>query len=120
MIINLTQHKATPEQVAAGVIELAPVQREELTRLLTFEELPSFEELYERAEKIAKLPGVRSCAQAMIGGAPFFMEPLTQVLRVFGIRTVFAFSRRVSVESTAADGSVTKTAIFRHEGFVEL
>jgi hypothetical protein len=55
----------------------------------------------------------------MIGGAPFFMEPLSRALRDAGYKPIFAFSRRESVERTMPDGTVQKVAIFRHLGFVE-
>ena len=46
------------------------------------------------------------------------MEPLVMALREHEIPTLFAFSRRESVEETQADGSVRKTVLFRHVGFV--
>jgi len=39
-IINLTQHKATPEQVKAGVFDLH-IDRHRFTRLLTFDKIPT-------------------------------------------------------------------------------
>ena len=55
---------------------------------------------------------------AMIGGAPFLMGPLERALISRGIFPAYAFSRREVVEKATADGEVTKTAVFRHEGFV--
>ena len=43
-IINLTRHRATPEQVAAGVIDLK-VDFEKLVDLLTFISIPSRREM---------------------------------------------------------------------------
>ena len=40
MIFNLTQHPATPEQLAAEVFDPTPEQRAEIVQLLTFDELP--------------------------------------------------------------------------------
>ncbi len=40
MIINLTQHAATAEQVAVGVVDLPAEQREALIDALTFESIP--------------------------------------------------------------------------------
>jgi len=54
-ILNLTQHLATPEQVAAGVVDLLPQQRELLRELLTFDDLPTPGEVEARAEKLASL-----------------------------------------------------------------
>lgn len=36
MILNLTQHIATPEQISQGVVDLPPDEREGLVALLTF------------------------------------------------------------------------------------
>ena len=47
------------------------------------------------------------------------MPPLEKALRGLGIRPLYAFSVRESVEETLPDGSVRKVAVFRHKGFVE-
>ena len=54
----------------------------------------------------------------MIGGAPFLMSPLESALLNNGIEPVYAFSTRESVEKKLPDGSVQKTNIFKHKGFV--
>ena len=56
---------------------------------------------------------------AMIGGAPFFMSALEAALKERGVRAVHAFSRRESGEERLPDGSVRKTQVFRHAGWVE-
>ena len=121
-IINLTQHPATAEQAEAGVIDLPPQERQELQRLLTFEELPSALQVRQRAWGIEALAAraAESCGAtaAMIGGAPFLMAPLEAALRRTGIAPVYAFSRRESVEEVQPDGSVRKINTFRHAGFV--
>jgi len=143
-ILNLTQHTATTEQIAAGVTsgELSPEQIMEIRSLLTFETLPSSSEVARRAQQIAK---IASCAiwreksalpyaqewageplhteancfeYAMIGGAPYLMAPLESALRAHGITPMYAFSVRESVDQTQPDGSVRKVAVFRHAGFV--
>jgi hypothetical protein len=143
-ILNLTQHTATPEQIAAGVTfgELSPEQIMEIRSLLSFETLPSSSEVAQRAQQIAK---IASCAiwreksalpyaqewageplhteancfeYAMIGGAPYLMAPLESALRAHGITPVYAFSVRESVDQVQPDGSVRKVAVFRHAGFV--
>lgn len=58
-------------------------------------------------------------AAAMIGGAPFLMPALEKALRTKGILPVYAFSQRESVEEIMEDGTVRKTAVFKHRGFVE-
>ena len=116
-IINLTQHAASAEQVSAGVVE--PADKQRVQELLTFEELPSRQLLEERAMALAALAASANADAAMIGGAPFFMPPLAAALKAQGVRPLYAFSRRESAETTDPDGSVRKTAVFRHIGFVE-
>jgi hypothetical protein len=128
MIINVTQHDATPDQIAAGVVELLPQYKEAVRGALTFSELPNHQNklLHSRAAQIAQLvlnqflmhhvpKGERL---AMIGGAPFFMSHLEMALFEASICPVYAFSQRVSEETNQADGSVKKTQVFKHEGFV--
>jgi hypothetical protein len=55
IILNLTQHNATAEQIAAGVIDLAEPYKTELKKLLTFDELPSQDEIETRAGAIYDL-----------------------------------------------------------------
>lgn len=129
-ILNLTQHAATPEQTAAGVIDLPEEAREALVALLTFANLPTSDEVAARAADIAELAASLASAEdrddgsvgfgshAMIGGAPYLMAPLEHALREQGIEPVYAFSRRESIEERQPDGSVRKTAVFRHVGFV--
>jgi hypothetical protein len=157
-ILNLTQHAASAEQKEAGVIDLPHEHKEELVKLLTFEELPSANELAERQVAIARLASdflweqglteeisgreerfpvviggapvlwkkglteeTRSREEpfpVMIGGAPFLMAGLEKALRCTGLRAIYAFSRRESVEAVQEDGSVRKVAVFRHLGFV--
>ena len=140
-VINLTQHEATPEQQDADVVDLPAESRQELIGLLTFDSLPNAGEVAERAEAIAamaqKFVGGGQCAasqaadlgaceecphgcvrRVMIGGASFLMGSLERALLPQGIEPLYAFSARESVEETLADGSVRKTAVFRHRGFV--
>lgn len=124
-ILNLTQHNATTEQIAAGVVEPHHKGHKEAIRgLLTFDSPPSREAMRGRAERLAKIAvkytrGKSPVRRAMIGGAPFFMAHLEQALRDYGIQPVYAFSVREVVEETQQDGSVRKVAVFRHAGWVE-
>ena len=135
-ILNLTQHDPTPEQIEAGVTrgEQSDAQVAEFRALLTFHTLPTPAEVRERARQIARYASkvftivdyggdsgyvVNEPLQfAMIGGAPFLMVPLEEELRRVGITPLYAFSTRESVEQVQPDGSVRKTAVFRHQGFV--
>lgn len=131
VILNLTQHAATPEQLKAGVVDLSERKLSELKVLLTFDNIPSAAELKDRAEKIERLAVSFLCEitpenellddvdlAAMIGGAPFFMATLESHLKERAIRPLYAFSRRDSVEVATPEG-VVKQAVFRHLGFYE-
>ena len=126
MILNLTQHPATPEQIAQGVRDLPAHQRAELSRLLTVDDLPTAAEIADRCDAIAALiyatDADNASASVMIGGAPWMMGPLVRALQAAGVvQCLAAFSKRESVESTdPATGAVKKTAIFRHVGFVPM
>ena len=128
-IINLTQHIASAEQVAGGVVELPAEQREALINALTFESIPDAEEIRDRAHDIAELACFNGLggddgddpfpSHAMIGGAFWLMAPLAEELKARNIQPVFAFSLRESSEIAMPDGSVRKTMTFRHVGFVD-
>lgn len=131
VILNLTQHAATPEQLKAGVVDLSERKLSELKVLLTFDSVPTAFELKARAEKIERLAVSFLCEitpenellddvdlAAMIGGAPFFMATLESHLKERAIRPLYAFSRRDSAEVATPEG-VVKQAVFRHLGFYE-
>lgn len=124
IVLNLTQHAATQVQLDDDVVDLPDDLRARLIALLTFKTLPSATEIGDRAQYIANL-----CVEheellngqvvaAMIGGALWLMEPLGEALLALGIEPVFSFSERASTETTLPDGSVRKTAVFEHRGFV--
>lgn len=128
MIINLTQHPASADQIAVGVVDLPENERATLVDALTFSELPDAQEIRDRAEFIAELACYNGLGddegdspmpqQAMIGGALWLMAPLAAALRMRSIEPVFAFSVRETEEQAQPDGSVRKVAVFRHAGFV--
>jgi hypothetical protein len=125
MIINLTQHPGTPEQ---GVVDLTGQKLAALKVALTFDTLPTPDEIIVRAEFIAELACYNGLGgddgedptptAAMIGGAPYLMAALERALLVRSIFPLYAFSVRDSAEQVQADGTVRKVAIFRHYGFV--
>ncbi len=117
MILNLTQHDATADQIAAGVVE--PADKQAVRSLITFDTLPSREEIKVAAEAVAKIADEAGAEMAMIGGAPFFMAELERQLFRRDIYPVYAFSRRESVDAPDGNGGVRKTQVFRHEGFVK-
>lgn len=118
LVLNLTQHQATPEQVAAGVLE--PENKAAIQAAITFDTLPTCQEIENRATLVAAIAKGSSCSKAMIGGAPFFMSALERQLLKVGVTPLYAFSERVSIEESLPDGTVKKTNIFKHVGFVEV
>ena len=118
-IANLTQHISTPEQKKAGVIDLND-RMNEIKILLTFDEIPSKNELVDRAIRLTKLCVEEGFEYAMIGGAPYFMPVLHSVLTEHGVKPLYAFSKRIVTEETQNDGSVKKVSKFIFEGFVEI
>lgn len=122
MIINLTQHAATVDQIEAGVVDLPAASRASASDLLTFGDCPDADEIRARAVALATIALAGDLltrhGRAMIGGAPWLMGPLAAALRERGIDPVFAFSRRESIDQVQPDGSVRKIAVFRHDGWV--
>lgn len=118
MIINLTQHAATVDQVASGVADLDSLNKALLSEALTFASVPTLATMQARAKVIASLAVMVGAKKAMIGGAPFFMSVLENTLKAYGVQACYAFSERVSVEKTDEAGNVVKTNVFRHAGFV--
>lgn len=129
MIVNLTQHPATPEQIAQGVVDLPAYQRRLLIESLTVDTLPTRQEIADRCANIAALAVHNGSGgddaddpqptAAMIGGAPWMMAELERALLDMGVPAVYAFSVRESVEQPQPDGSVRKVNVFRHVGFVQ-
>ena len=125
-ILNLTQHPASPEQIDDRCVDLEPHYLQQLKPLLNFTAFPDQEEVYQRAKDIAALAeeqwqaveqdGDGKCA--MIGGAPYLMKSLQEALEELGFEVCYAFSVRESVERIADDGSVIKTSVFKHKGYV--
>jgi hypothetical protein len=114
MILNLTQHAVSPEQIAAGVVE--PVNKKAVQTLLTFDYLPKRLEIMERARSLANL--AIGYDGAMIGGAAYLVTRLEVMLDALGIKALHAFSVRESVDTIMPDGSTKKVAVFKHKGFV--
>lgn len=116
-IWNLTQHQPTAAQAVEGVQK--PL--EGAAKLLTFEKLPSQLEINARVLLLSTLVAENALLgdRVMVGGAPYLMGPLVAALKAIGLRPVFSFTERKSVEKTLEDGSVSKTAIFEHVGWVE-
>ena len=119
-MINLTQHNATPEQVKEGVIELGSFTKRLVNDLLTFEDVSEVSgiAMTQRADKIVSLLP-NDTEMALIGGASYFMPYLSEALRKARITPYYSFTKRVIENEFVSDGSVKKTAIFKHIAFIE-
>ena len=53
-IFNATQHKATTEQKEVGVMDLPEIYADQVKDLLTFDQVPTVEEIEDRAEEIVE------------------------------------------------------------------
>lgn len=135
-ILNLTQHQMTPEQYEYNGVKLKELYFEikeeqedhekELKTLLNFHELPTKDSINLRVMQITTFAlnyfmgaGVQNNRYALIGGAPYLTAPLAEALKKVGIIPLYAFSKRESVETVQADGSVVKTSVFKHAGYIE-
>lgn len=115
-IVNLTQHAASDEQVAAGVFNLEGEDKEILLSSLNFNSLPTTEVVQAKAGNLALLAKQSGAQAAMIGGAPYLMAHLERALLQKGVMPCYAFSPRESVEKVV-DGKTVKTSVFHHQGF---
>lgn len=115
-ILNLTQHPATLEQIAAGVIE--PEDKDLVKYSLEFKTIPTKTDMIWSAVELVNLVKKSGCTKVMIGGAPFFMCTLEAYLIDNDIQPMYAFSERVSEEEIQTDGGVKKVSKFKHVGFV--
>lgn len=126
VIVNLTQHKFSNEQKEESLLkDFEWVDTtDEVKALLTFASRPTLAEMQERAKalvahaKANQAGGVISETVVMCGGAPYFMPVLEQAFLGTGIRVIYAFTERVSHEVPLPDGSVAKSSVFKHVGFV--
>ena len=115
---NLTQHPASAEQIAAGVVDPSPTDKQAIVELLTFDSIPTSLEVWQRAHDLLAIAKDAGHTQAMIGGAPYLITEIVRHASRYGITCAHAFTARESAEVTQPDGSVKKVAIFRHMGFV--
>lgn len=118
-ILNLTQHNATADQLAAGIIDLPAEFKAELVKIITFPAIYDKYELELRARRvyslILDLPCNIKVDGVMIGGMPSFMPVLEKELVECGVRVGYACTERQSVDKEV-DGKIIKTAIFVHVG----
>lgn len=138
-IINLTQHTMTEDQYFLNGEELIEINfkpynnlgestADFVKKMLNFNSKPNKDEINKRALVLSEyarglldqVKGDNDKLYALVGGAPYLMGPLEQALKEKDITPLYAFSKRISVETTQPDGSVIKTAKFVHEGYIEV
>lgn len=138
LIINLTQHTLTKEQFSYNGENLVEItfkpyngvskgSTDYVKHLLNFTSLPTRDEIISRATALADYAsGLLDQAKnnndklfAIIGGAPYLMGALETALKERGIQPLYAYSQRESVETINTDGTVVKTAVFKHIGYIE-
>lgn len=118
-ILNLTQHAPTDSQLAAGVDDVSSGDKVILQDLLTFNSLPTRDEINSAALNIAELASSYDTEFVLIGGAPFLMGALESALKARGLTPLYAFSQRQSTVIINDEGVVTKVNDLVHLGFVE-
>ena len=108
VILNLTQHKTTEDQLEAGVVDMPEELKDSFgnprsfSKQLTFTEIPNQRELRRRAEDIAidardefnRRGEPELGRKAMIGGAPYLMSFLEKALVSYEIEPVYAFTHK--------------------------
>ena len=138
LLVNLTQHTLTKEQFSHNEENLVEVtfkpyngvskgSTDYVKHLLNFTSLPTRDEIIKRAAALADYAsGLLDQAKnnndklfAIIGGAPYLMGALETALKERGIQPLYAYSQRESVETINTDGTVVKTAVFKHIGYIE-
>lgn len=119
MILNLTGVPATREQKGDGVVDPGQGTRLAIRQLLTFEELPTPEEVCFRARDLVEIALEQRATKAMIAGPPYLMKPLEEELVHAQIVPLYSFSTREVQERYYPDGSVQIVVVSRHHGWVE-
>lgn len=114
-ILNATVHNATPEEIAAGVIEPAETDKAVLEFCQTFDELPSAEDLEHRAAVLADY--ISECAErygcdaVLIDPPSFFAACLEQSLTLRGAKFCYPFGLPQCQGVARADS-------YRHVGLI--
>lgn len=108
--INLTQHKATQDQIGRCVVEPKETSKSEIQKVLTFDSIPSAEEMTKRAQMLADYAFDCGYKKALVGGAAYFMPYLEQALVERDIQPEYSFTKQV----IQPDG----TRVFKEEGVV--
>ena len=118
-------HKPTQEQfdslVEMGIVSSLQVDNEEIFNSLSNIQLDT--DLVALAEKLAGFAFVNGFdIVVQPAGSPAFHVTLGKVMSNFAdtLKLKFAFSKRISNDVEQPDGSVKKTVVFKHEGWVDI
>lgn len=117
MILNLTHHHATNEQLKEGVVE--PTDKKLVQSLLIFDEKPDMDEIYSRSTTLGDIAKFSGATKAMIGGAPYLMGALEAALKQRGIIPCYSFYKKIKTTNYGSRGE-SKGYIFKHEGFIDV
>ena len=117
-ILNLTHHDATLEQLEAGVVE--PSDKATVRNLLTFVDLPTLDELRQRAYKLAEYADMEGVKKAMIEAPSYLISLLEAELIAHNIQPVHSFYGRWTTEKLDVDGRILAGIVFKHMGFIEI
>ena len=118
-VFNLTKHQMTPDQIAAGGLNVPSAQA--ATELHDFVVMPTAADMQLRASALMSLAqeaGAVAGDGVMLAGAMYFIPPLVDAARDAGFVPTLSFTQRVAVEKPLEDGSVKLEYIFRHEGWM--
>ena len=145
-VLNLTQHKATPEQIDAGVVDLHGQDLAELKMALTVKGIPTHQDIQDKCLIVAGIAtrwyvkeleiwrdgcldyplhgvGLLNAIRGMVmlgSMPPYAQKTLTETLQKCGFECVYAVSDRVERESLNTEtGVVTKVVEFAHLGFIQ-
>jgi hypothetical protein len=89
-IVNLTKNPATPEQIAAGVVDLQGSSLEILKRFMVIEEPQSETYMQSAAGILASLVVAADAEAALVDGASFFASTLETALKERNIKPMHA------------------------------
>ena len=120
MILNITQHKATKEQIADGIVQPSADDKVTIERILTFDKITNCtqESIEDRADKLVAICKEYKADGALIAGAPWLMSLLEKKLMFACVKSYYAFSERVC-EEKVVDGKTITTRTFKYGGLVE-
>ena len=116
MILNLTQHNSSPEQIEQGLIE--PSDKTLVKELLTLR-VSSAEEMRNaidtKVQHLLNVADAHKPTTILVGGHPGLITILVGELKFQDYKVVMSHTDRVVVEN---DG--VKTSVFKHKFFYEV